>query len=260
MSLDRITSAFPISIGTAHALESLFEPTKDVIDPDRQVNKIKLSDHDVCMINLTTLIRNLINAIKNKNHILMNQELFYNILMFEIDLIIEMFSRINIDPILYSSDFNINRYKSFLRKKSKYDLLLINIENRIIGGIRDNYKVMEFNNVISGNGLRGILLTHDILDLVNTRSFKTVNLLESHTGVLKNESRWGSKYIKIKGLNLETLPLNISLLEIYGDRNLFIPKPMKARKALFGLLENKNITPYDSESRVRSIIKSSNLF
>ena len=60
----RSTSSFPLSVGTGLALESLFEPTQERIDPERIIPaKVDITQYDQFWINLFTLTRNLLQAI-----------------------------------------------------------------------------------------------------------------------------------------------------------------------------------------------------
>lgn len=65
----RTVSAFPLSVGTSLALESVFNGVQEPIDPNRVIpQKVEINNYDAFWINVGTLFRNLYNAL-NKDSI-----------------------------------------------------------------------------------------------------------------------------------------------------------------------------------------------
>ena len=62
----RTISAFPISVGTSLALESLFAPRLETIDPERKFERVDVTKYSEVWINLSTLFRNIVGAVEKK--------------------------------------------------------------------------------------------------------------------------------------------------------------------------------------------------
>ena len=78
----RTQSGFPLSIGTALALESVFSPVQPVYDETRVVpEKIKESDYNLYLINAATLVRNVLGAVGSKDYLLIRpQQVLHTVL------------------------------------------------------------------------------------------------------------------------------------------------------------------------------------
>lgn len=64
---DRAVSAFPLSIGTSLAFESVFNGRQEPYDPSRVIpNHVDISNYESCWVNITTLFRNLSSAVEKE--------------------------------------------------------------------------------------------------------------------------------------------------------------------------------------------------
>jgi hypothetical protein len=258
----RATSAFPISVGTSLALEStLLTRSSESIDPERvPPQQIDLSDYDELWFNVSTLYRNLYGSINKENINKLNA----NVLTYALNEEIEF-----IDSLVSSQTngktkviFYVCEYKNFDKKYPNAYLRTINTENQ------EKYKKLH-DNVISMllnqlgkkdiirifdselktiNYRKCLIVTHIAHDLLSHSNFKELNLLESHTGVLKKKHQWSSKYVE--GKNLPMMPFNKGLLQIFGDSEHFRPFPLAVRKKVLELAEKDKWTPLTTKDKI----------
>ena len=82
-----------------------------------------------------------------------------------------------------------------------------------------------------------LMLTHFPYDLT-TSAFTSLSLLESHTGAIKDKSRWYTKFYN--GKELAMIPFNEGFLSIFGDNQLFRPIGAAYRNNLIELGKKYN--------------------
>ncbi len=82
------------------------------------------------------------------------------------------------------------------------------------------------------------------------RNIIKLDLLESHTGVLKTRKEFNTKYYDYKKLELENMPFQRKLLAIFGDHVLFKPYPLKIRQVFIDVARKSKWTPITSEYKV----------
>ena len=81
LSAIRETSSFPLSVGTGLALETLFTPTQESVDPERIVENLPdLSVYSLYIFNLSTLMRNILNSFKFEQIAPVSNSKLYDIL------------------------------------------------------------------------------------------------------------------------------------------------------------------------------------
>lgn len=91
---NRATSSFPISIGTALALESVFiEGPLPYYDRERKIpNEVRLNNYNEIWINLTTLIRNISGASDKDIFTIASAKDILDVLISEIEVINDLFA------------------------------------------------------------------------------------------------------------------------------------------------------------------------
>lgn len=77
--------------------------------------------------------------------------------------------------------------------------------------------IQVYDILIKGNNVTALMLTHHALDLMSRASFRKLDLLESHTGLIKTKSQWITKLSKSD--IYRNLPFNIFTIQILGDRS-----------------------------------------
>lgn len=111
MLLDRTTSAFPLSIGTSLAIESLFEGRQSSYDPSRvPPERIQISKYNQVWINIATLYRNILGAIDKNEIKKVHQNDLANTIIYEMQILESIFQ--NEGANIATPIFYINSYKS----------------------------------------------------------------------------------------------------------------------------------------------------
>ena len=260
----RTTSAFPLSIGTSLAFESVFEGYKPPYDPARIVpNHIKIGDYTHCFINLGTLVRNIVGAIKKDEFQGVTVEELYDVLCMEIGIIQSLFENDGqgvCQPFFYFCSYNRQythqNHDAIKLREDKTDAQRL-MTSRLMAVMREFFKQNqgpEYQKlddklpVISR--CKALVLTHAPFDLLSYRQFQKLDLLESHTGKLKPRSLWYTKYYKIPNEHLNTLPFLRKLLLIFGDHFMFHPLDMRFRKMILDISRQCQWTPLTTEEKV----------
>lgn len=264
---ERTMSAFMLSIGTSLSFESLFPGTQAPYDPERPIpNKIDLSDYDELWINLFTLFRNIVASVPTvKVPTLMADDVAY-VMSEEVDLIQELVS-MNTDNrvkvIFYSSSYK-DLKKHFKhasvrgdnteKQRQMTDLLTASI-NSFYKHQTERDSLKHFNlylEPLNSSNKKVLILSNYAFDLLSYKKFMRMDLLESHTGVLKDRARWNTKYSD--GKNLVRMPFNEMLLQVFGDSQTFHPMDKNLRKDIIALAETSQWNPLTTDERVRFTI------
>jgi hypothetical protein len=240
---ERAMSGFLLSVGTGLALESCYKATDPVIDPDRVIPKqIDTSKYNTFAINVRTLIRNIYQSLPAEFHKEVNSGAIYDTLVQEIDLLKNIINNDITKSLFYTEDYN-----SYHKQISKYVLLRQSTTN-----LQKLYDALEFtvvNRYMKTNGIpifgtmhneRVLILTHIPRDLLYNNRVKSLDLLESHTGKLKQKDIWGSKYFRIKDYDLSHLPFTEELLFIFGDNIMYRPQSLELRRGILSISEKYN--------------------
>jgi len=251
---NRTQSGFPVSIGTGLSLETLFTPIQDVYDDTRQVNNLPdLSVYSVYIFNISTLLRNLINAVSFKDLVVIPTKDILEALLEEIDFLTNYFTANNINIKFYinSYDFVKNTYKEGDKlRKSTTDKQLFtdNIYSYCLNKIKKEDDVQLFTKDIRYNKTdSGLIFTHVPFDLLSYGNFIKLDLLESHTGLIKTRKDWNTKYYPIPNKDMSFLPFMEYLLVCFGDHVMFKPDPINKRLELYEAMKKKNVNPLTSE-------------
>jgi hypothetical protein len=258
----RTMSSYPLSIGTAISFESLGMGPNPAYDAARPIpNHVELAKYDQFWVNLLTLFRNMMGAIapQGSGYSIDAADLAEALLQ-EAETIVEIAKQYSPSTkvIFYSSN-----YESM---KSKYP------HARIRGDITENQKlytahasktlsafykrrpktldVRHFTRLIEPTQ-RGpaLILTNYAYDLLAWKKFETLDLLESHTGVLKTRALWYTKFLSADAT--ARIPLNKMFLQVFGDSTLFFAFDSRSRKDVVELAEKHKWTYATSETTIR---------
>jgi hypothetical protein len=265
----RTISAFPLSVGTSLALESVFTSENPSIDPDRKIpQKINITDYNELWINVGTLFRNLHNAVDRAALKFVRAFDCADALAAEMDFISDLVrveSNGHTSVVFYQSDYTdltkrfpngtLRLPRTILQEQyaALYkDTLKVLDQRSKAGRIGD---VRKYSSMFSHPGADALIMTHFPVDLLNARKFRSLDLLESHTGLLKKAPEWYTKYYDGRDLNM--LPLNGILLTVFGDDHHFRPQPKGMKTALLDLAQEKRwnvlTTPREIVSDIKTI-------
>ena len=258
MESSKVIGSFPISIGTSLALESLFEGPLPPYDPDRKIpNKININEYEILLININTLFRNLLGADKN---ILNNKPYkILDLILEEVELIREIFKDKGAkEPIYYNNDYSFIKdhgCQARIRKHQKneevfYQYLLKQLDGK---------SYFNFRGMIKSTHNKPLIITHHPWDLLSYKNYQQLDLLESHTGVLKKRKDWWSKYHKVGRANMSHLPFNKSLLTIFGDNYDTLGMDLLTRKTVLAIGERERWHPLTTEAKVINDLKKNDV-
>lgn len=229
--MNRTLSSLPISVGTGLAIESLVQSP--------------LARYSSFLLNLRTLFRNALGSFDNDEGETPSTEEVIEAVSDDMKGIAEALTSTNLSAHL-SLIFYQPSYKGmksmfpYAKLKNaegnKLTPLQRNIETmreEVTEAILDKYKkVITENNVTLPrfNG-RAIVLTHHLVDLATSDSYTRLNLLESHTGIIKTFPEF---YTKLTGgKELSNIPLNKLTLQVFGDRAVdFYSLPMRIKNEI----------------------------
>ena len=247
--ITRTTSGFPLSIGTGLSLETIFDPVIPVYDKDREVPpKIKKEDFNLYIFNIKTLIRNIITAVPSNEQLLIKPKELYETLQEEIDYLTDLFisSSLNIAFYVntYAKAFKDNT-SSIRTAHTEKQIFIEKLFNSTIKSLQSNKRIQFFDDdVIYKRVQNALILSSYPWDLCSHSYYSKLDLLESHTGIIKSRKDWYTKYFPMEKEDMSFLPMHKKLLPIFGDHSLFKPKSVKIRREILLYLRTKRITPF----------------
>ncbi|WP_396190387.1 hypothetical protein [Flavobacterium sp.] len=251
----RAMSGFPVSVGTGLGLEALFDPIDKVIDETRTVPpKANRSLYTDYLFNISTLLRNLLGSVQYKDLQQVSKQLIYDTLLSEIDFISNfcLTQGINAKFYVHTYDYPRKTYPDKLRlASSDQQKYLHEVSEYCLGKIRKQDDVLHFVKDVHLRGspeLSALILTHVAWDLLSYGRFRRLDLLESHTGVIKTRKEWNTKYFKVPDKDMSSLPFMEYLLTTFGDHVMFKPAPLKDRVELYDSLIKKKVHPLMTET------------
>lgn len=265
----RTMSAFYLSIGTSLSFESLFTGTREPYDLERVIpNKVDILDYDEMWINLFTLFRNIVGSIPTiEVPRLMPEDVAY-VLSEEVETIQELLKEHSggrVAPVFYVSSYEgLNKlYKHAIvrtdnteKQKQMTDLLgqslSIFYKTHQLGKTYKHFKVHLKNDGQTRKKI--LLLSNYAFDLLSYKAFDKMDLLESHTGILKERAKWHTKYMGGKDLN--RLPFNVLFLQVFGDSQTFRPMDKQLREDILEVAENSNWNPLTTDERIRFTLQN----
>lgn len=257
----RTISGFPISISTALAFESLFDPRLPVYDPDRKIpQRVDLTQYSEIWISLSTLFRNLVNSMTKEMFMHTNETEISDALLTEMEVINSLFA--NEGNNLCKPIYFYNKYDSVLAKNKRHVKFR---EDKTDGQKFYTYKhvksierilkmsdeIFEFDGEIKPtHKSNAMMLSHIPYDLVSFKNFHRLDLLESNTGKLKPRNQWNSKYYPVGDADMSILPFMRKFLFVFGDRVLIQPMDLKLRRLVLDIAEKRRWTSMTTKDKI----------
>jgi hypothetical protein len=258
---NRTMSSFPISIGTSFILEAMFTGPNPTYDPERvSPAKVDLNKYTEVWINLFTIFRNIISAMDKEGFNKVMPADLASVLEFEIDLIkraIEEHTFNRVKVIYYACDY-AGLEKEFpharvrvdsTERQKIYTTLLTNTINTFFRSQAkvDYFKHFKLRLTPIGRP-KALIITHYAFDLLSWKHFETLDLLESHTAVVKTRAVWNSKYME--GKSLVRIPFSEMFMQVFGDANTFYPNDRKLREEIISIAEKNNWNSFTTKDRI----------
>ena len=258
---NRDISAFPLSIGTSLAFESVFAGRQTPYDPEREIpNQVILSNYNSCFVNLSTLYRNILGSVDKEVKVQATADDFAEVIQQEIELIQSLFKVEGggaATPVFYIMEYDkaVSKAKSAIveLRVDKTDIqkhekaILV----KTLGKFKDSPDVQKFKDYIKApHSTRALILSHVPWDLLSHEKLSRLDLLESHTGKLKPRYEWSSKYYPLGERDMKHLPFLSKLLMVFGDRVLFQPALIKIRQQVYDVSIKRGWTSMTTKAKV----------
>jgi hypothetical protein len=264
----RAISAFPLSIGTSLALETIFKGRLAPYDPLRiipaQPPDVK---YDEVWINISTILRNMIASLDKNQYVLVTEQEYVSEIYQEMVIIKSLFeiegrnkNKVTFYQCGYSSVWNkqhplevelrLANTPAKLEMSQKVNRILELCKQKLLHDISwfpDTYNQRSM--------LKGLMLTHIPYDLLSWPYFKSLALLESYTGVLKLRNLWYTKYYSVPNQTLNSLPFDRKLLKIFGDHITFAPMSLALRKQILEIATNRKWTPMTTMDKINYTLR-----
>jgi hypothetical protein len=249
--LNRTQSGFPVSIGTGLSLETIFKPVQPVYDKDREVpSKIDPDAYTLYLFNVSTLLRNLVTSIDAGITDIPALDI-YEALMDELVFLEDFFTSSSLDIKFYVNSYEQPKklYPDRIRvPKTANQLVHSHIKDLVLKEVVKESSVTLFTDKVTyGNKHKVLIFTHMPWDLLSYEDYVKLDLLESHTGVIKTRKDFNTKYFKVPNRDMDFLPFSKKLLPIFGDKVMFKPSPLKERVRIYDLLKSKHVHPLTSD-------------
>lgn len=240
---DEVTEGqYQVSIGTSLALETLFGINENV----KPTNPLPYTQYDNLFVNIRTLVRNLYGAVSKELKVQWSAQHYLKKVLEElrnIPLIISDQSHEKLSVIYYFCDYHslAREYPHAILKKGREQVSLYdNIEAYVIDNVKRLAKQGKLNIMICDVKVpipeeRNLILTHYPVDLVPYATSRNLDLIESHTGAIKNRHKW---YTKLKGKDMERIPFSRKTIQIFGDGRTFSGVPPKQKKMVMDFSES----------------------
>jgi hypothetical protein len=251
---ERALGQFPISVATSLALEAGFG-----IHPEIKTNKQPILEYKQLWINLRTVYRNIMGALA-KNNKVMSKEVAECLMdeMQMIDSIIAERTNGNMTVVYYVSNYqDMERHykKAVVRadtteKQKEYTMIQTKVLEAVLKAHQGNPNVRVFKRKLEGDNLpKSLIITHIAYDLLSSKLFHELDLLESHTGKIKHKSQWYTKYYN--GNELSIIPFREDMLQIFGDKETFRPMNHDLRKEILDLAVKYHWTSITTSAKIR---------
>jgi hypothetical protein len=246
---NRAMSGFPVSIGTGLALQTVFTPTQDLYDETREAPEmIDVTKYETVVFNVETLFRNLLSSIKGDISNLKVKDL-YSTLVEEIEFLKLFTTQAKVKCKFYNNSYSYakrtyaskNKIRIPTTAKQSY---VANLKDLVFTFLRFNKDVVHHDKFVTpATKETALIFTHMPWDLLSFRSYHSLDLLESHTGVIKPRSVWNTKYLPIPNKDMSFIPFDEYLLVTFGDHVLFHPDDLKKRQDVYSQLVRLKVNP-----------------
>lgn len=249
---ERAVGYFPLSIATSLALEGAIG-----IHPDTPVGPKVLKDFNGHWVNVKTLFRNYYEAIGKENIPDVKIVDLIDSFRRELDVYMELSAEQGehkFKTVLYCPDY-IGLEQRFphaiMRVDSTPNQVLFNKSLATVLGqvIKSDENLIKLypTRITDPQNSNTLMLTHFPYDLT-TKVFDNLSLLESHTGAIKDKSRWYTKFYN--GKELAMIPFHEGFLSVFGDKQLFRPIGSTYRSTLVELGKKYNWSFATSRDKV----------
>lgn len=261
MIIERTLSGFHLSAGTGLAFESLFVPTESVLDTANQAKPVNTKNYNIFYISIFTLLRNILNAIPSSTNIYYKD--VYDTLLDEMNIIrtIALTQTPHLSVRFYWCSYKTAR-SAFAHQSVKLrtnntpkqkmtEILLNQVINKLLKEKDDEF--LMFNSDIlerDSSSKTAIVLTSQAYDLLSYKYFHSLDLLESHTRLIKTRALWYSKYKPVGNEDMSRLPFLKMLLMVMGDNYMYLSMPIELRRIIVATSHARKWNAFTTRDKV----------
>ena len=261
MIIERTLSGFHLSAGTGLAFESLFVPTETVLDTTNQAKPVNTKNYNIFYISIFTLLRNILNAIPSSTNIYYKD--VYDTLLDEMNIIrtIALTQTPHLSVRFYWCSYKTARSvfthqsvklrTSNTPKQKMTEILLNQVINKLLKEKDDEF--LMFNSDIlerDSSSKTAIVLTSQAYDLLSYKYFHSLDLLESHTRLIKTRALWYSKYKPVGNEDMSRLPFLKMLLMVMGDNYMYLSMPIELRRIIVATSHARKWNAFTTRDKV----------
>lgn len=265
---NRTVSTFPLSVATSLAFESIFTGPLPPVDPERVPPvQVDIRNYQEIWLNIATLFRNLLGALSREDARRMTERDVVVVLEQEIDTVISILRNEGnniVKPVFYVCNYKeVHRPRKYPHARLRGDRtpgqlayralcestieLLLTRHKKYQGEDRSDIRVFD-STLLPKESTKAIVITHVAYDLLSYKKFRQLDLLESHTGVLKSRVLWYTKYFQ--GKTLPMIPFMEEFLQIFGDTETFSPLDIRLRREIIDIAERHRWTQLTTKEKI----------
>lgn len=271
---DRATSG-DLSIGIGLMMESVLE-LRNKVDNKREIpQKVDLKKYNIHAFNSLTMLREAVTsmantvvkpnnseALKKMNTtefiIKYKRKELINIVKDDMNLIFNLYNGSGVIPVLYFPTYTLmytrlNKGKE-IKPTKKVDE--INLYFELSKELYDNKTGLLCSTLKVDKPIKSenklLITTSFPIDF----HLLSGDLLETHTGKLKDKHKLNTKFKPIPNVDLSNIPFNQTTHRIFGDNTLIAPLPMPLRREVIEVSLKKKWNTHTSEELIKEQTKS----
>lgn len=255
---NREKGQIPVSIATSLAIEGAAG-----IYPEREESPAPIikGKYKEIWFNVRTIFRNLFEACDRERRHILSGEVMAIAMVEEFGIIEAAVTRItngSVRVVFYLPDYSAMP-RVFPRALLRHPATPKQITQAKIE--KDTLKVLPkedydqdvrfYNGLdIKGPNPEALIVTHCLPDLLSRYNFRKLDLLESHTGVIKPYTQWSTKLTG--GKDLEHLPFCPLTLQLFGDKgHQFNSMSLRYKRTVQELAASDNWTAVTTKDKMR---------
>jgi len=255
-----LATQVPVSIATGLAVEAALG-----IHPEIKVDKAPILEAKLLLINVRTLIRNLMGALTTDGKRLVSDKNLIPALVEEMAIIEAAISKGTNGKVAVC--FYICSYRN-LKQQFPNALLKMPVTEiqkfahavetgllRNLDELQPPHDIRHFDVELTGKFPDTFIITHSPVDLLSADNFNKLSLVESHTGNIKRHLLWNTKLTN--GRELSNIPFTKFTLQVFGDNGgHFSPMSPKVKQAVKDVADKYNWTSITTREKVSYGISS----
>lgn len=256
----RLVSAFPISLPTSFAFESIFPGRQPTYDLSRVIPvQVDIGNYQEMWINIYTLFRNLSGVMDKATFLVTSDEMIANAIFQEMEVIDSLLLNEGqglCTAVYYACTYvdlylgKVNKFVRARKDNTDYQKSMTIKYNNCLSYLDKLCQYKKFNTNIKGSGKNALMLSHVPYDLLSYEDFNKLDLIESHTGVLKSRHLWYTKFYNLGEEDLRIIPYMKKTLLIFGDKVLIQPMDIRLRRQILQIAKDRQWTQVTTVSKI----------